>query len=141
VGRRSLESGAAEAVARRGRADLDPVPLDRAVEAVRARPVARQPLTFRRLTGLDRSAPPPPETMRDAPWNPWTIPNAISFVRLALIPVFLVLAFSSDEGTDALPAILFAASPGATTSTGSRRGSPASTPSSARSSTRSSTAR
>jgi cardiolipin synthase len=71
--------------------------------------VARQPLTFRRLTGLDRSAPPPPETMRDAPWNPWTIPNAISFVRLAMIPVFLVLAFTSDEGTDALPAILFAA--------------------------------
>ncbi len=71
--------------------------------------MARQPLTFRRLTGLDRSAPPPPETMRDAPWNPWTIPNAISFVRLAMIPVFLVLAFTSDEGTDALPAILFAA--------------------------------
>ena len=71
--------------------------------------MARQPLTFRRLTGLDRSAPPPPETMRDAPWNPWTIPNAISFVRLGLIPVFLVLAFSSEEGTDALPAILFAA--------------------------------
>jgi prolyl-tRNA synthetase len=37
VGRRSLESGAAEAVARRGRADLDPVPLDAAVEAVRER--------------------------------------------------------------------------------------------------------
>jgi prolyl-tRNA synthetase len=37
VGRRSLESGAAEAVARRGRADLEPVPLDRAVEAVRER--------------------------------------------------------------------------------------------------------
>jgi prolyl-tRNA synthetase len=37
VGRRSLESGAAEAVARRGRADLDPVPLDGAVEAVRER--------------------------------------------------------------------------------------------------------
>jgi len=71
--------------------------------------VARQPLTFRRLTGLDRSAPPPPETLREAPWNPWTIPNAISFVRLALIPVFLVLAFTSEEGTDALPAILFAA--------------------------------
>jgi cardiolipin synthase len=47
--------------------------------------------------------------MRDAPWNPWTIPNAISFVRLGLIPVFLVLAFTSEEGTDALPAILFAA--------------------------------
>ena len=71
--------------------------------------MARQPLTFRRLTGLDRSAPPPPETLREAPWNPWTIPNAISFVRLGLIPVFLVLAFRSEEGTDALPAILFAA--------------------------------
>ncbi len=70
--------------------------------------MARQPLTFRRLAGLDRSAPPPPETMRDAPWNPWTIPNAISFVRLGLIPVFLVLAFTSDAGTDALPAVLFA---------------------------------
>jgi cardiolipin synthase len=28
-------------------------------------------------------------------------------VRLALIPTFLVLAFSSDDGTDALPAIIF----------------------------------
>jgi cardiolipin synthase len=71
--------------------------------------VARQPLTFRRLSGLDRSGPPPPETTRDAPWNPWTIPNAIGFFRLALIPTFLVLALSSDTGTDALPAVLFAA--------------------------------
>jgi CDP-diacylglycerol--glycerol-3-phosphate 3-phosphatidyltransferase len=70
--------------------------------------VARAPLTFRRLTGLDRSGPPPPETMRDAPWRPWTIPNAIGYVRLSLIPVFLVLALSSESGTDALPAILFA---------------------------------
>jgi cardiolipin synthase (CMP-forming) len=71
--------------------------------------VARRPLTFRRLTGLDRSGPPPPETRRDAPWRPWTIPNAIGFVRLALLPVFLVLALGSDAGTDALPAILYAA--------------------------------
>jgi cardiolipin synthase (CMP-forming) len=70
--------------------------------------VARQPLTFRRLTGLDRSGPPPAETLRDAPWHPWTIPNAIGFTRLALVPVFLVLALNSEEGTDALPAILFA---------------------------------
>jgi cardiolipin synthase (CMP-forming) len=70
--------------------------------------VARQPLTFRRLSGLDRSGPPPPETMRDAPWRPWTIPNAIGFFRLALVPVFLILAFSSDDGTDALPAVIFA---------------------------------
>ena len=70
--------------------------------------MARQPLTFRRLSGLDRSGPPPPETMRDAPWRPWTIPNAIGFFRLAMIPVFLALALSSDEGTDALPAVIFA---------------------------------
>jgi cardiolipin synthase len=65
-------------------------------------------LTFRRLAGLDRSGPPPPQTLGDQPWNVWTIPNAIGFVRLALIPVFLVLALGSDSGTDALPAVLFA---------------------------------
>jgi cardiolipin synthase (CMP-forming) len=71
------------------------------------RPVERARLTFRRLSGLDRSGPPPPETLAGAPLNPWTLPNAIGFVRLALIPTFLVLAFSSDDGTDALPAIIF----------------------------------
>jgi CDP-diacylglycerol--glycerol-3-phosphate 3-phosphatidyltransferase len=70
-------------------------------------PVERARLTFRRLSGLDRSGPPPPETLAGAPLNPWTLPNAIGFVRLALIPTFLVLAFSSDDGTDALPAIIF----------------------------------
>ena len=70
--------------------------------------MARAPLTFRRLSGLDRSGPAPAETRRDAPWRVWTIPNAIGFVRLALVPVFLVTAFRSEEGTDALPAILFA---------------------------------
>ena len=71
-------------------------------------PVERVRLTFRRLFGLDRSGPPPPETLPGAPWRPWTIPNAIGFARLALVPVFLALALSSDSGTDALPAILFA---------------------------------
>ena len=71
------------------------------------RPVERARLTFRRLSGLDRSGPAPPETLAGAPLNPWTLPNAIGFVRLALIPTFLVLAFSSDDGTDALPAIIF----------------------------------
>jgi cardiolipin synthase len=65
-------------------------------------------LTFRRLVGLDRSGPPPPQTLADQPWNVWTIPNYIGFVRLALIPVFLVLAFMSENGTDALPAVIFA---------------------------------
>jgi cardiolipin synthase len=71
-------------------------------------PVERARLTFRRLSGLDRSGPPPPETLAGAPLRPWTLPNAIEYVRLALIPVFLVLALSSDDGTDALPLILFA---------------------------------
>jgi cardiolipin synthase len=70
--------------------------------------VARRPLSFRRLAGLDRSGPPPPEVLRDAPWHVWTIPNVIGFARAGLIPIFLVLALSSEEGTDKLPAILFA---------------------------------
>jgi cardiolipin synthase len=40
--------------------------------------------------------------------RPWTIPNAIGFTRLVLIPVFLVVALSSGDGVDALAAILFA---------------------------------
>jgi CDP-diacylglycerol--glycerol-3-phosphate 3-phosphatidyltransferase len=71
-------------------------------------PVERGRLTFRRLSGLDRSGPPPPQTRPGQPWRPWTIPNAIGYVRLALIPLFLVLALSSESGTDALPAVIFA---------------------------------
>jgi cardiolipin synthase (CMP-forming) len=71
-------------------------------------PVERAKLTFRRLSGLDRSGPPPPETLPGAPLRPWTVPNAIGFLRTALIPVFLVLALSSDTGTDSLVVVLFA---------------------------------
>jgi CDP-diacylglycerol--glycerol-3-phosphate 3-phosphatidyltransferase len=70
--------------------------------------VARSRLTIRRLVGLDRSGPPPPQTLAGQPLRPWTIPNAIGFLRLALIPVFLVVALSSDDGVDALSATLFA---------------------------------
>jgi cardiolipin synthase len=69
-------------------------------------PVGR--LTVRRLLGLDRSGPPPPQTLAGQPLRPWTIPNAIGFVRLALIPVFLIVALSSADGTGAAPAALFA---------------------------------
>src|SRR5213076_2232522 len=48
------------------------------------------------------------ETLPGAPLNPWTIPNAIGFVRLALIPVFLVLALSSGDGRDAEASIIYA---------------------------------
>jgi cardiolipin synthase len=71
-------------------------------------PVERARLTFRRLSGLDRSGPPPPQTLAGQPLNPWTIPNAIGYVRLALIPVFLWLALSSGDGTDTAAVIVFA---------------------------------
>jgi len=76
----------------------------RAGEALRWRPPK---LTFARLSGLDRSGPPPPQTQAGAPLNPWTIPNAIGFARLVLIPVFLIVALSSRDGRDALAATLF----------------------------------
>jgi len=61
-----------------------------------------------RLLGLDRSGAPPPETAAGRPLRPWTIPNAIGYLRLALIPVFLVSALTSHRGQGALPATLFA---------------------------------
>jgi CDP-diacylglycerol--glycerol-3-phosphate 3-phosphatidyltransferase len=69
--------------------------------------VARPRLTRRRLVGLDRSGPPPPQTVAGAPLNPWTIPNAIGYVRLALIPVFVVLALNSGNGHDLTAAVIF----------------------------------
>jgi cardiolipin synthase len=67
----------------------------------------RARLTFRRLSGLDRSGPPPPQTRAGAPLHPWTIPNAIGYVRAALVPVFVVLAFSAD-GHSTVGTVLFA---------------------------------
>jgi cardiolipin synthase len=61
-----------------------------------------------RLLGLDRSGAPPPETQAGSPLRPWTIPNAIGFIRLSLIPVFVIVALSSSDGTSTLAATLFA---------------------------------
>jgi len=61
-----------------------------------------------RLLGLDRSGPPPPQTQAGQPLRPWTLPNAIGFARLALIPAFLAVALSSSDGEGAIEAILFA---------------------------------
>jgi CDP-diacylglycerol--glycerol-3-phosphate 3-phosphatidyltransferase len=70
--------------------------------------VARPRLTRKRLVGLDRSGPPPPETQAGAPLNPWTLPNLIGFIRLGLIPVFLVLALTSGDGRDAAASATYA---------------------------------
>jgi cardiolipin synthase (CMP-forming) len=62
---------------------------------------------LRRLFGLDRSAPPPPTTRKGEPLHPWTLPNLVGYLRLAGLPVFLVLAYSSDDGTSFAAAMVF----------------------------------
>jgi cardiolipin synthase len=61
----------------------------------------------RRLTGIDRSGPPPEATLSGRPLHPWTLPNAIDYIRLAGIPVFLIIALSSQDGHDTLAVVLF----------------------------------
>jgi cardiolipin synthase len=63
----------------------------------------------RRLFGIDRSGPLPRETRRGAPLHPWTVPNLVGYVRLAAIPVFLVLAFDSGDGRALAPALIYLA--------------------------------
>jgi cardiolipin synthase len=64
-------------------------------------------ISKRRLSGIDRSGPPPEATLSGHPLNPWTIPNTIDYLRLLGIPVFLIVALSSDDGQDALAVVLF----------------------------------
>ena len=68
--------------------------------------MARPSLTKRELTGIDRSGGPPPETLKGAPLRPFTIPNLISYVRIALLPVFLAVAWASD-GRDVTAALIY----------------------------------
>jgi CDP-diacylglycerol--glycerol-3-phosphate 3-phosphatidyltransferase len=70
--------------------------------------VARARLTTKRLLGLDRSGPQPPETRAGEPLRPWTLPNLIGFTRIALIPVFLVIALDSGDGREATASLLYA---------------------------------
>jgi cardiolipin synthase len=65
-------------------------------------------ITKRRLFGIDRSGPAPDQTRSDQPLHPWTIPNGIGYLRLAGIPVFLVLALSSPHGHAVVATVLFA---------------------------------
>lgn len=63
--------------------------------------------SFRRLAGIDRSGGPPPETQKGAPLRPLTVPNLVSYARIALLPVFLVLAFDSGDGRDVTAAMVY----------------------------------
>jgi CDP-diacylglycerol--glycerol-3-phosphate 3-phosphatidyltransferase len=64
--------------------------------------------TKRRLFGIDRSGPLPEATLSGHPLNPWTLPNAIGFIRLAGIPAFLIVALSSSDGQSTVGVILYA---------------------------------
>jgi cardiolipin synthase len=98
----------AEPPLERGDRGEERLPADISGPVGRARGSRRAQLSVPRLLGLDRSGPSPPQTQGGQPLRPWTIPNAIGFLRLALIPVFLGVALSSSDGTDALAATLFA---------------------------------
>ncbi|HEX3242135.1 MAG TPA: CDP-alcohol phosphatidyltransferase family protein [Solirubrobacterales bacterium] len=62
---------------------------------------------LRRLFGLDRSGPPPRQTEKGEPLNPWTLPNLVGYLRIAAIPLFLYLAFDSGDGRSPGAAIVF----------------------------------
>ncbi len=62
---------------------------------------------LRKLFGIDRSTPPPRVTRKGEPLRPWTIPNAVGYVRLAALPVFLYIAFDSGDGRSALAAAIY----------------------------------
>jgi cardiolipin synthase len=64
-------------------------------------------ISRRRLFGIDRSGGNPEATQAGQPLRPWTIPNAIGYVRLLGIPVFLILALSSPHGRDTVATILY----------------------------------
>ncbi len=61
----------------------------------------------RRLFGLDRSGPPPRQTRKGEPLNPWTLPNLVGYLRLAALPLFLWLAFESGDGRSVPAATVF----------------------------------
>ncbi len=79
-------------------------------QGTRAESSSRAPFgrgRVRRLFGLDRSGPPPRQTEKGEPLNPWTLPNLIGYLRIAAIPLFLYLAFESGDGRSAGAAIVF----------------------------------
>jgi cardiolipin synthase len=67
----------------------------------------RQQLTRKRLMGIDRSGGPPAATQKGQPLRPFTIPNVVSYARIALLPVFLVVALSSDDGRETWAAVIY----------------------------------
>jgi phosphatidylglycerophosphate synthase len=66
-------------------------------------------LTFRRLSGLDRSGPNPQETTSGQPLRPWTLPNLVTYLRIVALPVFLVIGLGSGDGREDVATAIYAA--------------------------------
>ncbi|HEV7771423.1 MAG TPA: CDP-alcohol phosphatidyltransferase family protein [Solirubrobacterales bacterium] len=62
---------------------------------------------LRRLFGLDRTGVQPRSTRKGEPLRPWTIPNLVGYARLAALPLFLYLAYETEDGTSFLAAMVF----------------------------------
>ena len=71
------------------------------------RPHSKRARGFRRLVGIDRSGPDPDETRQGQPLRPFTLPNLVGYLRLASIPVFLILAFDSGDGRATAATLLY----------------------------------
>lgn len=61
----------------------------------------------RRLFGLDRTGAEPAPTRAGQPLRPFTIPNFIGYLRILGIPLFLVIAFNSEDGRSWEAALVF----------------------------------
>lgn len=62
---------------------------------------------WRRLLGLDRSAPPPAATLPGSPLRPWTIPNLVGYARVVGLVLFVIFAARSGDGHSTAAAVLY----------------------------------
>ena len=60
-----------------------------------------------RTLGLSRPGDPAELTRAGAPLRPFTLPNLVGFIRLATLVVFVVVAFSSEDGRETLSTACF----------------------------------
>jgi cardiolipin synthase len=68
----------------------------------------RQPETLLHVLGLRRGGAEPPETRAGQPLRPLTLPNVVSYLRVAMLAIFLAIALSSDDGRITAATICFA---------------------------------
>jgi cardiolipin synthase (CMP-forming) len=67
---------------------------------------------LRYLLGLKRSGPEPLETRAGQPLRPLTLPNLVSYLRVCMLAVFLVVALSSGDGRVTAATICFSVAAG-----------------------------